>query len=986
MKTCKHFFAALCSISVSCCLLVQTTGSVFASDMTSHTDSALTSETTGIFPGSEAVINTESIETTENTETHENTETIANTEDLENIENLPFTENTEGTEAPVPTNPTENNVENTESSELPNVLYDTEALDDVENTEEIILPETDTESNTELKVSESLKTTVIDGYQVINVSADAIASSNCSTAIQKALDTAKANASASQPYKIIVEPGSYNLTTGLRIYSNTYLSLQDVILTQAKNQTANMLKIGDNNDTSTGYFYENITIDSGIWDENGNSNTAIKMCHAKNVTLMNATLKNCKNSHLIETAGVDGLTIQNCSFSDQLLSVNATPYTYEAIQLDILLQSHISGYLSEALPLRNVTITGCNFTNVPRGVGSHTAMLNLPVDTITISNNTFTNLKSLAIQAMNYINCTISNNTITGTPQGIMVYSVRESGTFLPSTAALEGGIPTSAFSGYTTPSMNQNVNILQNNIALTGKDPYEKYENTAIFVSGLNLSSAVQGSGDKIPAGDYFMSGVTVSENTINTDGHGIRLQNVKTSSIANNNINYTAASSKTYYGIQLRDGTTNGSIQNNILSNPVSGIHVYKNSSASCIAGNTINHASANSIMIEKATAQDITGNTITSPGKNGIFIYDDAVVSNLNGNHITGGTANLNIDTGVVTTVSDNTFDGASGNSVYLHNQCNVTAISGNTILNTGKHGVFVEESTLNTLENNIITSPAKNGIHVYQKSKISKLVGNTITSAGNYGIAVENSTAGTIKKNTISKPANTGICVYKKGTAKKITTNTITSGKDCGIIVSSLKNNLAITSNTIKKCKKLSIYSNPGSASYTITISQNKITGSGKKANGILCDSGKLVITGNTIKTCNYAVVLASDAKGTIKPNKFSGNKYNKISINSQHVPTLKTTKVSFGTVTKTSVKIKWKKVSSASGYMIYRSKSKDGTYKKCGTVTKGDTLILTDKKVKKGTTYYYKVVAYKKMNNNKITVYGSTSAPKKIKTK
>lgn len=76
-----------------------------------------------------------------------------------------------------------------------------------------------------------------------------------------------------------------------------------------------MIKVGDSNDTHSGYYYQNITIDGGIWNENGNSNTAIKICHTQNITLMNATLKNCSNSHLMEIAGNNGITIQNCNFA-----------------------------------------------------------------------------------------------------------------------------------------------------------------------------------------------------------------------------------------------------------------------------------------------------------------------------------------------------------------------------------------------------------------------------------------------------------------------------------------------------------------------------------------------------------------------------------------------------------------------------------------------------------------------------------------------
>ena len=85
---------------------------------------------------------------------------------------------------------------------------------------------------------------------------------------------------------------------------------------------------------------------------------------------------------------------------------------------------------------------------------------------------------------------------------------------------------------------------ISNNTIAASGNDPYEDYENAAIFVSGLNLGSATTGSGDTIPAGNYFISGITISDNTINTDGHGIRLQDARNSTITGNTITYSQVS----------------------------------------------------------------------------------------------------------------------------------------------------------------------------------------------------------------------------------------------------------------------------------------------------------------------------------------------------------------------------------------------------------------------------------------------------------
>lgn len=60
-------------------------------------------------------------------------------------------------------------------------------------------------------------------------------------------------------------------------------------------------------------------------------------------------------------------------------------------------------------------------------------------------------------------------------------------------------------------------------------------------------------------------------------------------------------------------------------------------------------------------------------------------------------------------------------------------------------------------------------------------------------------------------------------------------------------------------------------------------------------------------------------------------------------------------------------ITWKKVSDADGYYVYYSTKIDGTYKKIKTLKGNKTLTYTQKKLKNGTAYYYKVYAYKTIN-------------------
>ena len=60
----------------------------------------------------------------------------------------------------------------------------------------------------------------------------------------------------------------------------------------------------------------------------------------------------------------------------------------------------------------------------------------------------------------------------------------------------------------------------------------------------------------------------------------------------------------------------------------------------------------------------------------------------------------------------------------------------------------------------------------------------------------------------------------------------------------------------------------------------------------------------------------------------------------------------------------SANLRWKRVSNATGYYIYRSTSENGYYKKVATV-KGKTSYTDKKSLKNRGYYYYKIVAYRK---------------------
>lgn len=73
------------------------------------------------------------------------------------------------------------------------------------------------------------------------------------------------------------------------------------------------------------------------------------------------------------------------------------------------------------------------------------------------------------------------------------------------------------------------------------------------------------------------------------------------------------------------------------------------------------------------------------------------------------------------------------------------------------------------------------------------------------------------------------------------------------------------------------------------------------------------------------------------------------------------------KTSITSVKETSnatVTIKWKKIASANGYIIYRKKSVAGSFKKIATIKKNKTTSYVDKKTEDGTIYYYSIKTYK----------------------
>lgn len=129
--------------------------------------------------------------------------------------------------------------------------------------------------------------------------------------------------------------------------------------------------------------------------------------------------------------------------------------------------------------------------------------------------------------------------------------------------------------------------------------------------------------------------------------------------------------------------------------------------------------------------------------------------------------------------------------------------------------------------------------------------------------------------------------------------------------------------------------------------------------GEKSNVILLEIPKKIVSD---KESNND----KPVKPTVPEVRLSGNKL-----------------ISVKTVKYNKVKLTWNKVASATGYEIYRSKTKNGTYKKVATVNSGSTVNKTIVATT-GTKFYYKVKAFKKSSSS--MVYSSYSNVLSAKTK
>lgn len=612
--------------------------------------------------------------------------------------------------------------------------------------------------------------------------------------LDEALKEARDLATDAVPVTVRVSAGEYKLGHNLHIFSNTTLDLSQGVTLRYTASTGNLLMSGtagsyrgyaNYNDSkgSKGYTgVKNIKILGGTWiGNNKNSSSLIRIAHATNVTMENMVLSGGGCAHQAELVAINGLYVTKCTFKDYgKTESGGGKDKQEALQLDIPCSKEIyKGVYEDGTVMKNVEVTGCLFQNVPRGVGTHSLLNGAYHENIKINNNTFKNVLEEAIVGLNYYNCEIKNNKIENCGAGIMVQYFK----------ATPVSVYTTIFDGSKTykGQIRKNAATVISGNQMTIRYSKTCDETVGIKVYGRKLTKAETAKDKKkIPVGDYCISGVTVSNNTISTAGYGIHLMDTKDSVISGNHItgkNYSSADPRKvkYDGIFADTASKNLSISGNTIKNATRcgifgqnstnfryvqkntisgcgdrGIHLYNSSSSGAISNNSISNCKTNGIFLnKKSKATEIKNNKIeslSSAGAKGIALFDQSkVTKDIKENKISKvADAGISMSTKskVGGQIADNTISTAGSHGIFIFNGSTVTKSIKNNVINRAKqNGIHVSNATVTVEANSIST--VKNGVYITNNGK-AKIYPNNYKKGVKNRIYISGKTKGLIPK--------------------------------------------------------------------------------------------------------------------------------------------------------------------------------------------------------------------------------------------
>lgn len=435
---------------------------------------------------------------------------------------------------------------------------------------------------------------------------------------QQALLNAKNKGTANHIYKIHITK-DLRINQSVGIYSNTMIVVDKnvkIIRNLPAGDGGTTFRVGKPGSSASGYYYRNITIQGGIWDGNVRRKDTgfctFKVNHSQNVKFLNMTIQNDLEGHMIEAGAVNGLTISRVNFKNHKCYFKAHKnkndyYEHEeALQLDVNLYETTAIGKYDKYQNKNVTVDRCNFTNLGRGIGSHNSIDGCYFTNMKFTNNTFKNIKSYAIGAVNYRNSKIQNNKILNCGSGILFVNSKPNYTGYTGT--------------YVVNNWNLKVNTSKDNSIISGntitinrpksKDSRALYINgnkiskPAIYKKGLKSANRLSGYQGYLK-GDHRINGLTITKNNITVKNMtAVFYKGIRNSTFSNNKITFNGNQKSDYYGLtmdsvpdQLNENVT---VNGNKIKNFNSGI-LCKNSKKVTFKNTTVYNSYKQHIYLE-------------------------------------------------------------------------------------------------------------------------------------------------------------------------------------------------------------------------------------------------------------------------------------------------------------------------------------------------------------------------------------------------
>lgn len=257
---------------------------------------------------------------------------------------------------------------------------------------------------------------------------------NITVQLQAAFLVAAAKATKEIPYKVVIPKGTYHLSSTVHIYSNTSLSIKDVVFVRDF-QEGPMLMSGNFMEDSPYIEQEqNIIIQGGTFDGNcfdslygavTTSFSNLYFPYAKNIQLIGVKICNNMGGHHIEMNGVDNIIIRDCIFDKYYANKTVTDSDKkEALKFGTMELVSVDGEKIRELTCNQILVQNNTFRDVYQGIGFDYIPGSKVYKNVSIHNNTFISCRREAMILSSLSRSNISKNRIENVQTGIWIQSI----------------------------------------------------------------------------------------------------------------------------------------------------------------------------------------------------------------------------------------------------------------------------------------------------------------------------------------------------------------------------------------------------------------------------------------------------------------------------------------------------------------------------------------------------------------------------------